>query len=243
MYIFCIHVLYIYLYFYISIYIYIILYLHLYHSISTSIYLQGHLGGHWLLSISINHPFQILGTITFKSLNLPCSIKYFSEPSLSAWVRAAQSREEQQWQLGPQGPQDRGGDWGGGLRDGSSSGAAGREMGSASDLVVFFWLWFLSFMIWSFCWFLFWTWSMFFFFNVFTCWIFPGGPRTSIQNVQHRIPASCVFGCTLLGQRARSLVYIQCHFHTFYLSPEPNPLSWSFLSIEHRIENDYVMDG
>ena len=138
MYIFCIHVLYIYLYFYISIYIYIILYLHLYHSISTSIYLQGHLGGHWLPSISINHPFQFLGTITFKSLNLPCSIKYFSEPSLSAWVRAAQSREEQQWQLGPQGPQDRGGDWGGGLRDGSSSGAAGREMGSASDLVVFF---------------------------------------------------------------------------------------------------------
>ena len=66
---------------------------------------------------------------------------------------------------------------------------------------------------------------VFFFFNVFTCWIFPGGPRTSIQNVQHRIPASCVFGCTLLGQRARSLVYIQCHFHTFYLSPEPNPLS------------------
>ena len=109
MYIFCIHVLYIYLYFYISIYIYIILYLHLYHSISTSIYLQGHLGGHWLPSISINHPFQFLGTITFKSLNLPRSIKYLSEPSLSAWVRAAQSREEQQWQLGPQGPQDRGG--------------------------------------------------------------------------------------------------------------------------------------
>ena len=163
MYIFCIHVLYIYLYFYISIYIYIILYLHLYHSISTSIYLQGHLGGHWLPSISINHPFQFLGTITFKSLNLPCSIKYLSEPSLSAWVRAAQSREEQQWQLGPQGPQDRGGDWGGGLRDGSSSGAAGREMGSASYLVVFFWLWSLSFLVWSFCWFLFWTWSMFFF--------------------------------------------------------------------------------
>lgn len=24
-----------------------------------------------------------------------------------------------------------------------------------------------------------------FFFTVFTCWIFPGGPGTSIQNVQH----------------------------------------------------------
>ena len=38
-------------------------------------------------------------------------------------------------------------------------------MGSASYLVVFFWLWSLSFLVWSFCWFLFWTWSMFFFFN------------------------------------------------------------------------------
>ena len=127
--------------------------------------MQGHLGGHWLPSISINHPFQFLCTITFKFLNLPCSIQYLLEPSLSDWVRAVQSREERQRPMGPQGPQDRGG--GGGWQQELQWSRRPRNGKCPRFGCFLFWLWSLSFLVWSFCWFYFEPGPCFFFNRVY----------------------------------------------------------------------------
>ena len=134
--------------------------------------MQGHLGGHWFPSIGFNHPFQFLGTITFK---------FLLEPSLSDWVRTEKSGEERIWLMESQGPQHH---WrrqhqGWGQREGGGGRSGGEQqqycsgaaMGSAPDLVVYgyflFWLWsFVVFKLFGlkFLLVLFWTWSMCFFF-------------------------------------------------------------------------------
>ena len=134
--------------------------------------MQGHLGGHWFPSIGFNHPFQFLGTITFK---------FLLEPSLSDWVRTEKSGEERIWLMESQGPQQH---WrrqhqGWGQREGGGGRSGGEQqqycsgaaMGSAPDLVVYgyflFWLWsFVVFKLFGlkFLLVLFWTWSMCFFF-------------------------------------------------------------------------------